>query len=235
MFGYHDIPLKIVQEGISLSVQKDRGGLVYKRDCLEEHIEKRLLATKGKILVTPVEPLNKPKALTQYLLVEFEKTLAIEPEGTEKIFLTFPIEIAVYISPDKDFEVIDILTLTRQKFTLYGDPGNGIICKYWKSDVFSTMPSVNPIQEGLMELTVANTNAQWVELTKAVFNAYGMKLYYSNTMVSMKASMNLKTRNRAETDFLDSPLKKGMKKSLEVYAARKMSITAPKFIMEFGL
>lgn len=235
MFGYHDIPLKIVQEGISLSVQKDRGGLVYKRDCLDEHVEKRLLATNGRILVNPVEPLNKPKALTQYLLVEFEKTLAIEPEGTEKIFLTFPIEIAVYISRDKDFEVIDILTLTRQKFTLYGDPRNGILCKYWKSDVFSTMPSVNPIQEGLMELTVANTNAQWVEITKAVFNAYGMKLHYSNTMVSMKASINLKTRNRAETDFLDSPLKKGMKKSLEVYATRKMSLTAPKFIMEFGL
>lgn len=86
-----------------------------------------------------------------------------------------------------------------------------------------------------MELTVANTNAQWVEITKAVFNAYGMKLHYSNTMVSMKASINLKTRNRAETDFLDSPLKKGMKKSLEVYATRKMSLTAPKFIMEFGL
>jgi hypothetical protein len=235
MFGYYDIPLQIVQEGISLFLQKEGESLVYKRDCLEEHVEKRLLATEGKILLNPVEPLNKPKALSSYFLVEFERSLVVEPRGTRKIFLTFPIEIAVYISLEKDFEVIDIFTLARQKFTLYGDPRNGVICKYWRSDVYAPMPSLDPVREGLIELTVANANTHWIELTKAIFNAYGMKLYYNDTMVSMKAKMNLKTGPIGEIGFVDSALKDGMNKSLEVYTARKLSITSTKFTMEFGL
>lgn len=235
MYGHYDIPLKIEEEGICLSVQKDGDNLVYKRDCLEEHVEKRLLATEGRVLLNPVEPLNKPKALSSYLLVEFERGLVVEPKGTRRIFLTFPIEIAAYISLDKDFEVIDIFTLARQKFALYGDPRNGVICKHWKSDVYAAIPSLNLLREGVMELTVANTNPQWVELTKAVFNAYGMKLYYSDTVASMKARVSLKTGSIGETDFVDSPLKDGMNKSLEIYTVRRLSITSTRFVMEFGL
>ena len=39
----------------------------------------------------------------------------------------------------------------------------------------------------------------------------------------------------AETDFIDSPLISGMKKSLELYNTRKVSIIGPKFVMEGGL
>jgi hypothetical protein len=235
MFGYYDVPLKIVEEGISLCVQKEGKGLVYRRECLEEQIEKNLLASKGKILLNPVEPVNKPKALTSYLLIEFEKALMTEPKGTKTVFLTFPVEIGVYITTDKDFEILDILTLTKQKFTLYGDPKNGVICKYWKSPVYSTMPSPDPIREGFIELNVINTNSNWIEATRAVFNALGMKLYYNNKTVSMKANMNLRTGNSAETEFVDIPLKRGMKKSLEIYKPGKLSVVKPKFIMEFGL
>ena len=235
MFGHYNVPLSIAQEGISLSVQKDGKNLIYKRDCLGEQFEKHILAGKGKILLNPVEPVNRPKALTSYLLIEFEKALLSKPKETRTIFLRFPLEIGVYISTDTDFEILDIFTLTKQKFTLYGDPRNGVICKYWKSPVYSTIPSLSTLQEGLIDLAVTNTNSHWIELTKAVFNAYGMKLYYNNKTVSMKANINIKTKDTAETEFIDTPLQKGMKKSLEIYASRKISIVKPKFIMEFGL
>lgn len=86
-----------------------------------------------------------------------------------------------------------------------------------------------------MEFTVANTNPQWVELTKAAFNAYGMRLYYSDTVASMKASMTLRGGHIAETDFVNAPLKEGMNKSLEVYTVKKLSVTTTKFVMEYGL
>ena len=89
MFGYHKIPLHIEQDGIPLSVQREGENLLYKRACLEEEVEKTLLAGTGKVLLNPVEPLNKPKVLTQYLLIEFEKALVIEPRGTERISLHF--------------------------------------------------------------------------------------------------------------------------------------------------
>ena len=235
MFGQYDIPISIEQEEITLSVQKEGESLLYRRACLGESVEKMLVAGGGKILLNPVEPVNKPKSLASYLLIELEKTMQIEPKGIRDIFLTFPIEIAAYILANEEFEVIDVFTLPRQKLSLYGDPINGVICKYWKSSIYTTEPSLNRMQEGLIELSVTNTTTSWIEVTKALFNAYGMKIYYDDDKASMKANMRLKGGQSAEIEFIDEPVAEGMTKSLEIYTARKLSVARKKFVMEFGV
>ena len=235
MFGQYDIPIRIEQEGITVSVQKEGENILYMRECLGESVEKILVAGSGKLLLNPVEPVNKPKALASHLLIEFANTLQVEPKGTMNIFLAFPVEIAVFMPSNGEFEVIDAFTLARQKLTLYGDPINGVICKYWKSNIYTTEPSLNRIQEGIVGLTITNTTTGWVEVTKAVFNAYGMKIYYDDERVSIKANMKLKGGGSAETECMDEPLVKGMTKSLEIYTTRKLSVTKKNFIMEFGL
>ena len=235
MFGTYDIPFSIEQEGIALSVLKEGENFLYRRECLGESVDKIILAGPAKALLNPVEPVNKPKALASHLLIELEKTLQVEPKGTKNIFLTFPVEIAVYISANEEFEVIDAFTLARQKFTLYGDPIHGVICKYWKSSIYPAEPSLNPMEEGLIELAITNTTTGWVEVTKAVFNAYGMKIYHNDEKVSMKANMKLKDGGGAETECIDEPLAEGMTKSLEIYTVPKLSVNKKKCIMEFGL
>jgi hypothetical protein len=235
MFGQYDIPIRIEQEGIMVSVQKEGESILYTRECLGESVEKILVAGSGKLLLNAVEPVNKPKALASHLLIEFANTLQVEPKGTMNIFLAFPVEIAVFMPSNEEFEVIDTFTLARQKFTLYGDPINGVICKYWKSRIYTAEPSLNPIEEGLIELAVTNTTTSWVEVTKTVFNAYGMKIYYDDKRMSMKANMKLKGGGSAETECMDEPLVAGMTKSLEMYTVRKLSVIKQKFIMEFGL
>ena len=235
MFATYDIPFSIKQEGITVSVQKEGDNILYMRECHGESTEKILVADSSKALLNPVEPVNIPKALASHLLIDFANTLQIEPKGTKNIFLTFPVEIAVFMPSNEEFEVIDAFTLARQKLTLYGDPINGVICKYWKSSIYPAEPSLNPIEEGLVELTVTNTTTGWVEVTKTVLNAYGMKIYYSDEKVSMKATMKLKGGGIAETEFIDEPLAEGITKSLEMYTARKLGVIKKKFIMEFGL
>ncbi len=235
MFDYYDVPLGIAKEGISLSVEREGEVLLYWRESVDEKVEKNLPASTGKILINPIEPVNKPKELTSYLLIEFERTLVVEPGATQKIYAKYPLEIGVFISRNENFKILDIFTLMKQKFTLYGDPSSGVICKYWSSAVYSSLPSVNPIQEGVVELSITNTSTEWVEVTKAVFNAYGMKMYYSEDMVAMKANMKIMKGKIAETDFFDSPLETGMKKSLELYTVRKVAITTTKFVMEAGI
>ena len=51
----------------------------------------------------------------------------------------------------------------------------------------------------------------------------------------MKAKMRIEGASLAETEFIDSPLESGMKKSLEIYMVRKLSLATTKFIMELGL
>ena len=235
IFGLHNVPLSIVREGISLSIEKDGGGLLYKRKCMDEEVENVFLSSNSKVLINPIEPLHMPKELSPYLLIEFEKSIFIEPAARKNIFIKFPVEIGIFVHGKKDYQIIDILSLAKQKFTLYGSVKSGIICKYWKSDIYFTMPDVNPVYEGVIELSMKNTTMRWVEVTKAVFNAYGMKIYYSDDMVSMKANMRIISKKIAETGFVGSHLEKGMKRSLELYVSKKIPMIATKFLMEEGI
>ena len=235
IFGLHNVPLSIVREGISLSIEKDGNGLLYKRKCMEEEVENIFLSSNSKVLINPIEPLHMPKELTPYLLIEFEKSIFIEPMARKIIFIKFPVEIGIFVHGKRDYQIIDILSLAKQKYTLYGSIISGIICKYWKSDVYFTMPEVNQIYEGVIELSMKNTTTRWVEVTKAVCNAYGMKIYYSNDMVSMKANMKIISKTIAEIGFVGSHLEKGMKRSLELYTSKKIPMIATKFLMEEGI
>ena len=209
MYGYYTIPFELEKEVISLSITRDGDGFIYRSSGADTKVEKILLLGAGKVLINPVEPLNKPKELTSSLLIEFDKSILVEPKATRKIFVTYPIEIGVLISSNGDVEVLDILTLARQNFTLYGDPRSGVICKYWRSKVCSTRPVVNPLHEGVIELNITNMTSEWVKLTKAVFNAYGMKIYYRDDLVAMRATMKIVHKHNAETDFIDAPLEAG--------------------------
>jgi uncharacterized protein len=235
MFGKYDMPLNIEKEGVSISIEKEGDAYSYSRECLEEKVKKTLLIGNGRLLINPVEPLNKPKSITPYLLIKFEKKLVVEPKATKKIFLTFPVEIAAFIAIENDFELLDVFTLTNMKFTLYGDSRNGFICKYWKSEVYSVMPTVDILQQGVIELSLTNSSATFTELTQAVFNAYGMKIFYSDGLTAMKATIKLRAGDIAETDFEDSPLENGMTRSLEVYTSKKLLVTSTKFLMEYGI
>jgi hypothetical protein len=235
MFGTHSIPLSIKKEGISLLIGKEGNFFAYTRETGKEKIEKVILGEQKKILIHPIEPLNVPKDLSAYMNIEFKRTLTIKPNSSRKIYLKFPLEIGVFLSEKKAYEIFDIFTLTQPKFTLYGDPRNGVICKYWKSDLFSSLPHLNYYYEGIMELTLTNTSGEWQEVSKAIFNAYGMKIYYDDNMVAMKAEMKVVHQSTAETDFLDSPLKKGMNKALELYKVKKIPVTPVKFVMREGI
>jgi hypothetical protein len=101
--------------------------------------------------------------------------------------------------------------------------------------VYHSVPNLNPLLEGVIELKISNTTARWHEITQVVFNAYGMKIYYNENTVAMRASMRIYTGGIGEIEFYDSPLYKGLSKSMELYTARKIQVAATKFIMEWGL
>ncbi len=234
MYGAYSFPTSIETENISISVEKEENKFLYRREFQGETVEKILAANSGQLIINPVEPLNKPVEVTSFMQIELAKTLVVEPKSSKKIYLKFPIEIGVFASSKRDVEVLDILTMVRQKYTLYGEPSNGVICRLWKSDIYSKMPETDRLREGVIELTITNEVGEWVEINKAVFNAVGMKIYY-NDIVSMRASMELGSKTVAETDFMDSPLVSGMKKSIELYTARKVPIVGKKMVMGWGL
>ncbi len=245
MYGYYDPPFSVEEEGISISVERTGDKWTYRRTSGSDSVEKLILGDRKRIIINPVEPLNTPKEITPNLLIEFEKTLLLAGGEKKQIFLTFPVEIGVFISDhsNKNPQLIDVLSLVRQKFTLYGEVSNGVVCKHWKSALHSVSPSLDPLQEGIMELTLRNTSSDWASISKAVFSAYGMKLYYDGD-VFMKARMDILNRNTAETGFEIQPIngevgylvkdQKIRKEAFGVYGLRKLGFVPLKFYMGWG-
>lgn len=248
MYGYYNPPFSMEQEGISISVESNGEHWMYRRTLGTDKVEKIILGDGKHLIINPVEPLNTPKEITPNLLIEFEKTLLLAGGAKKRIFLTFPVEIGIFISDkgEKNIQLVDVMTLARQKFTLYGEVSNGVLCKQWKSRIYSISPSPNPLQEGIMELTLRNTSSDWASISKAVFSAYNMKLYYGGDGdVFMRARMDILNRNTAETGFelqhlrgelKSSPLRdfKARKEAFGVYSLQKLGFVPPKFYMEWG-
>ena len=97
------------------------------------------------------------------------------------------------------------------------------------------MPKVDPDLEGVIELKILNPTSKWIEINQAVFNAYGMQLFYSKELVSLKATMELKSELVAETEVLGKPIKPGMKQAIELYTSFRAPVMHKKYVMECGL
>lgn len=239
MYGYYKSPLnplRISKNGIHLQIEKDGNTLHYERTVLNESIEKILLTKDCGIIINPIETQKIRNQVTPYLLIEFEKSVFVEPKGTNNAYITFPVDIGIFISGHKNYDLLDIFTLARQKYTLYGTPRNGVICKYHRSPVLTSIPTnVDPLINGVMKLKLINTTDAWIEITKSVFDSHEMKVYFNETLVSMRANMKILNEKIAETEFINSGIKKGMKKSLEIFEPAKITVTQKKYTMEEGL
>ncbi len=233
MYGKHRLrDLKISFRGVRIWSEFDNF-YRYKRMLEDSEVEKILLKD-SEIIINPIEPVNLPKSITNYLFIHFDKPVVVEPNSTAEVFATFPIEIGVFVKKDESLEDIDIFSFLKPKYALYGDPKNGKIARYWKTQIFERIPEVDPFEKGVIKIKISNLTNSWCEVTRAVFDVYSMKIYYSEKIVSSIAEMKIYSRKVAETNFIDRPLYEGMEKAVELYVARKIPILGKETIMEWG-
>ncbi|WP_457548937.1 DUF432 domain-containing protein [Archaeoglobus sp.] len=232
MYGEYALgELKLENDDFYLSIERNGEFYVYKRVCKGDTVTK-MIAGSGKIVLNPVEPVNLPKNITSLIEIEFKEKIVVGPRSRLTIYITFPIEIGVFVV-NKSLNVLDVFTLNSLKYTLYGTPGRGVICRYWLSDIYSSLPKLDSLREGIIELEISNSSDNWVEVGKIVLNVYSMKIYYNDSKVISKAVMNVTSRGVAETQFLDGNY--NLKKAVEIYVAKKLQVLRKSFVMEWGL
>ncbi len=231
-YGDKALPFELEREAITLRAELKNGVLEYFRSCDGKEQVHRVAIKDSGIRVHPVEPLHVPKMLTHYLMIQFETPILVEPGHSMEVFVTFPVEIAVLVTHPSTDEVLDVFSVARTKYALYGEPHDGVICRHWSSPVTAEPPQSNIIQQGTMSLTLKNETARWMKITKSIFNGYGMKLYFNDTDIAMKAVMRIIGKNLAETDFLTEPAESDMQLSTELFAVKKLSMQSRKYVME---
>jgi hypothetical protein len=235
IFGLHRFPVSISGKGWSIVLNEAEKLLSYRRESPVGVSERGILDVPEGIVMHPVEPLNTPKRISPYLLIEFSKALVVGPHSTQSVFLKFPVETGVFLPRGNDHDLLDILSLNPTKYTLYGTPRGGLVCRFWRSDVFRTVPKTNTVYEGVLKLEITNSTDTWVPLRKSVLDVHGMKIYYKDAMVAAWARMTLLSETKAESEFVDSPLEEGMLSSIELFRLGKLAVASSRFYMSEGL
>ena len=236
MYGRYGYEFCVEKEDLKVCFSKDNGFLRYYRNLGGSTVEHIIASESGTVIINPVEPLNLPDEVTRYLEIRFQP-IEIEPEATRRIYLTFPIEIAVFLLKGDAYRCIDIFSRMPQKYSLYGPTDTGVITRYHWSDVSLERTVPDPSLEGVVELDIMNTTKGWVEISRVVFENYGMKLYYDQDLVSMSAGIKIIKPTIAYTAFEDKGIRGGMQKSIEMYYSRGFpgSEKMLYFMMEEGL
>jgi hypothetical protein len=235
MFGTFEIGKTVTIDTFSLSLQKTGRVFVYERKTGSNIISSALISSTSSFLVHPIEPVTQPKEISHHLLITLTDPVSMAPKSHLTGYVTFPIEIGVYISSKRQKEQIDAFTLTTPKYTLYGTPEQGEVCKMWKSSLTPTFPTVEPFHEGIMKIEIINNSGNWIRVSKLVFDAYAMKIFFKD-FACMNATMEIISNGTARTTFLEIPLKESMKKAVELFILRKIPIVEKGgYLMEWGL
>ena len=142
MFGRYKGTFRRESGEILVEVEEDDGLLTYRRRCGGDKFERILIATMAEVIINPVEPVNLPKDITNFLMIEFPPVM-IEPGASRTVYLKFPVEFGVFVESARDIEVVDIFAPTTQKYTLYGTPSRGLIARWYGSEVYTEFPEVD--------------------------------------------------------------------------------------------
>ncbi len=237
---YGEFPLKkasIKFGKFKLEFKKEGKFFVYRRiEGGKVESEKKVVSSESEVAILPLEPLNLPKRITRFLQIHLKTPLFLEPKVERKVFLTFPLEIGVFLKKKASYKLLDAFSLTKPKYTLYGTPRVGVICRYCESEVHDKIPKVESKELGVLEVSVANRTNDFREVCFMVFDASSLQLFYDDSVVFASAEFRVVSEKVCESNFLSRPLHPRMRKSLKLSEEREIAIPLPakKFVMEWG-
>jgi hypothetical protein len=236
VFGKYDYSLAIDDGILKLGVQRREGLFVYYRELPGAARIERVLGADPEhvqLYIHPVEPISVPKQLSLYLEIAFDPII-IGPSSKKTIFLTFPIEIGVFLKSGSALEVLDTFSYVPSKFSLYGTPKNGVITKWYRSRAYSESPDLDKRKEGVLRLEIDNSTGEFAAVSRAVFEGRGMEVFFDWEQVAMNARMTIHSSVVAETSFSESMYREGMEKSIELLETQKFHTTGGRKIAQLS-
>lgn len=233
MYGTYRYPCSIEEESVSIKVAEEDGKYVYRRICGDDTRELVISPREGQLIINPVEPVNLPKNITHFMEIEFD-TVVMSGESEDTFYLTFPIEIGVFLWSGKNVSLLDVFSQVKSKYSLYGSPKAGVVVRWYKSGLYRKIPEIDNLREGVMSLKINNPEREIVEVSKGVFDGYGMKIYYNDWYATMTSELKILPKNEAETRFFNTPIIEGTDRTIELFYGRDIPVVGKFYKMNWG-
>ncbi len=157
-----------------------RGHTGEKKYIREGHgiVVSKIIHKASRLELVPMYPVLLPDRITTYIMVYLEEKLHVPTRDELDIYIKIPVDLAVYaVGIYHKFSLVDVFSITRIKYCLYGPPDRGIIARYAVSKIYFRKPVVKP-GEAIVKIHIRNKYDSWVEIGKILLDAQILKLYY---------------------------------------------------------
>jgi hypothetical protein len=251
IFGYHDLKEGPIFnfKGHNLNIKKyDDDTYIYKREHREK-IESEVLIPsnegKVKLALYPIRPIHIPKDISHHIMIILDPPISIPPRTNLSHYLTVPIEIGVFSSSGKDYNLmIDTFSIIQPKYGLYGVPESGVICRLHESSITPEYSS-SIYESAALNMVFRNNNSHWALVKTIVMDAYLVDFYLKGNYVFMeKSSFEVEDDKQASINLSGKPPMRDLKLvPVVAESVRKFRLNVlqhvglsvkGKFLMEYG-
>lgn len=120
--------------------------------------------------VFPIAPLFTPKSVAKNIYLKFKSPVVLDQNNEAEVFAKMPIEIGVYRQTKGEEMLLDVFSLRRQQYALYGPPENGVVCRYVETEVSVSKDDMNPkkYEEALVKIRIKNAIDNVVKVSKVI-------------------------------------------------------------------
>ncbi|HJJ46901.1 MAG TPA: DUF432 domain-containing protein [Methanocorpusculum sp.] len=242
-YGKYNYAHTISFKGLSISFENNEGVRHFRREIADSIFTANVATTKDGYYLEPVEPMNIPAHVTDFLQIKFED-IVVEPETTTTIYLTMPLGIGIFLEAENgEMNLLDMVGFNKPKFSLYGQPKRGVITRVHTSKVYTKPPAPRNYKEAILHLDIDNKTEKWVKIGRVIMYMKGLELYYDSTVVASCAEMIVTSPDKAYVNCLDSSLFDGLTKCAGIFKHGKISkfcsisnaVQDKMFTMDMGL
>jgi len=87
VYGKHDFSNPVNFHELNITFEESNGIIQYRRDFAGSVFQGKIATTKTCYYLEPVEPMNIPSHITDFLQIKFEEEILLEPLSSTEIYL----------------------------------------------------------------------------------------------------------------------------------------------------
>ena len=221
-------------QGISVSIDKSGSLIIYRREggFPSGPVEKVIdVPSLDAFYVYPVHSVQ-PEVST-HLLLKLSRPLVVGPNSSISIYVKVPISAGIYVFGGEAQKLIDSFGFRPYKYALYGTTSNGIVCRFYRTDVFPEVPKTE-LWEAITRITVENPSDDFVEVKCVVLPILNTMIYVDDMGKAYveAARMHISKDGLGIVTLGNEPPLPGLKGCPQQFG--KLQERTVKFLMEFG-
>ena len=176
--------INISNNALLLFNQDDGNSVFTYQRRVHEKIESKVLISTGvagdSVGIFPIPPIFIPKQISENIYLKFDAPIIVDQNEEIEIYAKIPIDIGVYRqSRDEEF-MMDVFSINKPRYTLYGTPERGAVCRFAVTEVSKEPLLVKKYEEAIIRIRIKNSIENIIKINKVIIPVKDVILDHKN-------------------------------------------------------